>query len=272
FNLLQEGKVSDTCDAIAIIGPTKAFFEQEIKAISDYLDNGGHALIALDLNLKGADYAQELLPLLKTWHINAQYALIVDPLSKMLGVDAAVPILASFSKDHSITKDFQTNCYFPFSRPLEIIPGAPEGMNVQWLAQTTPKSWAVGDLKQLSSGQIQFQPGKDKSGPLTTVIAASGKKKDSKATKNTRMVVFSTSLFATNNFSRYGGNMDFFLNSVSWVLEDESLISIRAKEEGPGKVELSQKQGTFIFLLTVIVIPVLVFAGGIVIWAIRRKL
>ena len=55
-------------------------------------------------------------------------------------------------------------------------------------------------------------------------------------------------------------------------MEDESLISIRAKEEGPGKVELSQKSGAFIFLLTVIVVPLLIAVAGLVIWIFRRRL
>jgi ABC-type uncharacterized transport system involved in gliding motility auxiliary subunit len=66
--------------------------------------------------------------------------------------------------------------------------------------------------------------------------------------------------------------MDLFQNSVNWAMEDESLISIRPKEDGAGKVELSQKGGTFIFLVTVILIPLLVAAGGVVIWAVRRRM
>ena len=272
LNILQEGKIPETCDALAILGPTKAFFEPESKAIQAYLANGGRALVALDINLKGGEYAPELMPILESWHVKPMTAMVVDPLSRMLGVDASVAILASFSKNNAITKDFQGNCAFPFTRPLEILPSAPAGMNVQWIAQTTPKSWGITDLKELSTGQVKFSEGKDKMGPLSAAVAVEGKQKDSKATRNTRLVVFGSSFFATNNFSRYAGNLDLFLNSVSWILEDESMISIHAKEEAPGKIELSQKAGTFIFLLTVIVIPLLISVGGVAIWAFRRKL
>jgi len=272
LSLLQEGKIPETCDAIAIVGPTKAFFAQEIKTINEYLANGGRALIAVDLNIKGAEYSPEIFEILKNWHIKPVAALIVDPLSKLLGVDAAVPIIATFSKDNKITKDFQNNCYFPFARPLEILPGAPAGMNVSWFAQTTPKSWGEVDFAQLASGQVKLDAGTDKAGPLTTGISVEGKQRDSKAAKNSRLVVYGTSQFATNNYSRFGGNMDLFINSVSWLMEDENLISIRSKAEDPGKVELSQKQGTFIFLLTVIVIPLLVAAAGIIIWVLRKRL
>lgn len=271
-NLAQEGKIPDGCDALAVLGPNKSFFEGELKQIREYLENGGRAAIALDMNLKGAEFAPEFTQLLQAWHIRAGNALIVDPISRLLGVDAAVPVIATFSKDHAITRDFQNQCFFPFARPLEIIPGAPAGMNVQWLGQTTPKSFAESDLKELATGKVSQDPAKDRAGPHNAAIAVEGKLKDSKAPRNTRLVVFATSHFATNNYSRFGGNFDFFLNSISWLMEDESLIAIRTKEEGPGKVELSQKAGSVIFLLTVIVIPLLTIVAGIAIWYRRRRL
>ncbi|MGK5088850.1 GldG family protein, partial [Bdellovibrionota bacterium FG-2] len=195
INLTQETAIPGECGALAIFGPNRAFFPAEVKLISDYLDNGGRAIIALDINTKGDEYAPELHAILEKWNIKAQKALIVDPLSRMLGVDAAVPILASFAKDQAITKEFQGNCYFPFLRPLEVLPNAPASLKVQWIAQTTPKSWAVTDMKAITSGQVEFNPAKDKGGPLSAVIVADGKLKDSKATKNTRLVVFGTSQF-----------------------------------------------------------------------------
>lgn len=272
-NLVQEGnKVPATCDAIAVLGPSTAFFAPEAKAIADYLEQGGRAAVALDLNLKtNAETAPELLPVLAKWNVKAPLGMVVDPLSRMLGVDASVPILATYSKENAITKDFQNNCYFPFARGLEILPGAPEGLTVQWIAQTTPKSWLVGDLKALSAGQVGYQEGRDKQGPITAAIAVNGKPKGSQAARATRLVVFSTSHFATNNWSRFGGNLDFFLNSVSWLMEDDNLISIRAKEEGPQKLELTAKQSSVILLITVVIVPLLVAIGGIVIWAIRRR-
>ena len=272
INLVTEGKVPDSCTALAIVGPTKAFFPQELKILSDYLDNGGRAVVALDIDPKGSEWAKDLIPVLATWHVKPQSAMIVDPLSRMLNIDPSVAILATFSKDNPITKDFQGNVYFPFSRPIDVVPGAPAGLNVQWLAQSTPKSWGVTNMKELATGQVTIKEGQDKAGPLNTAVAVEGKQKDSKAPRSTRLVVFGTSFFATNHFSRLAGNLDFFMNAASWVMEDESLISIRAKESGPGRVELSQKQGVLIFWLTVIITPLIVASTGIGIWAFRRRL
>lgn len=271
-NIITSGKIPEDCDAIALLGPTKGLFPQEAGFVRDYLANGGRALIAIDPNVKGGELAPELLPILEAWHVKSTTALIVDPISRMFGQDASVLVVPTYSKDHAITKDFQMQSFFPFARPLEVVPGAPAGLNVTWLAQSTPSAWSETNMQELASGRAQMTQGQDKQGPLTVAIAVDGKQKDSKAAKNTRLVVFGSSLVGADDLAERGGNLDFFLNSASWVMEDESLISIRAKEDGPGKVELSQKQGRFIFLLTVIVIPVLIAVAGVVIWTLRRKL
>lgn len=272
LNLLQEGKIPETCDTVTILGATKAFFPQEIQLIRDYLARGGRAVIGLDINVKGGEYAPELLGLLREWSIQTTPAMVIDPISKQMGVDASVPLLVTYSKESAITKDFQGNCYFPFLRPLDILPGVPTSLNVQWLAKTTPAALAIGDMKQLASGQIAIDPNKVPHGPFTSAIAVEGKVKGSAATKPTRLVVFGTSTFANNNFSRFGSNSDFFLNSVSWAMEDTQMISIRAKEDGTTQLEVSSKLGAVIGWLILLVIPAAIAGAGVMIWNIRRKL
>ncbi len=273
LNLIQEGKIPENCDAIAILGATKGIFPQEAKLITEYLIQGGRAIIAVDLNIKGEEFTPELKPILESWYVRAVPALIVDPLSKLFGVDAAVPLAFNFSSESPITKDFQgTQTPFPLARPLEILPNIPSGTKVTWLAQSSPKSFGYMDLKSLATGQVKFEASRDKMGPLNLAVAIDGKATSSKANRNSRIVVFGSSNFATNQFSRMGVNLDLFMNAASWVMEDESMISIRSKEDEAGKVELTQKTGKMIFLLTVLVIPLLVAAAGITIWAFRRRL
>jgi ABC-type uncharacterized transport system involved in gliding motility auxiliary subunit len=50
------------------------------------------------------------------------------------------------------------------------------------------------------------------------------------------------------------------------------MISIRGKEDEAGKIELSQNEGTLIFWLSVILIPLMIAILGIVIWVRRKKL
>lgn len=276
FQLLQDakdGKIPlETCDAVAVIGPTKSFVGPEVKILGDYLRAGGRAIFALDVNVKGGDYSPELTTLLAAWNIKVENGIIVDPVSKMIGVDAAVPVVASYSREHAITKDFQPNSFFPFVRPVSAIPAGTPDIKATWIAQTTPQSWAVTDTKQLASGQIRFTEGRDRKGPISVAVASEGRQKDASAPRPTRLVVFGTALMASNQYSHLGGNLDLFLNAVSWTLEDESLISIRARDEESSKVELTQKAGMAIFLITVVLAPLVIAVLGVVNWVRRRKL
>src|SRR5690606_527693 len=107
INLPEEVKISEDCKAVAIMGPTRSFFEPEIKVLDEDLKNGGSALIALTLNAKGPEAAPELIKLLESWAIESPRALIVDmnPLGRLLGMDASVPMIQQFSTDHPVTKN-----------------------------------------------------------------------------------------------------------------------------------------------------------------------
>jgi len=99
------------------------------------------------------EFSPELLPILQSWYIKPNVALVVDPLSRMFGADASVAILSSFSKDNPDYQGFPRPLSLSFTRPLEIIPSAPTGMNVHWIAQTNPKSFGVTNLKELATAR-----------------------------------------------------------------------------------------------------------------------
>ncbi|MCC7441238.1 MAG: GldG family protein [Bdellovibrionales bacterium] len=275
-NLPQEGSIPKDCMAIAIVGPSRSFFENEIKVIDDYLKAGGSALVAVDVSVKGPEAAPELLALLDKWGISSPKALIVDnnPVGRLMGMDASVPMIQTFSTDSPITKEVQTQAAFPFVRPVEIKAGTPAGMSLLWLAKTSPRSWGETDFTEIAGGVLKFAEGKDIKGPVTVAVTLEGKHPDAKPapSKSTRLVVFGTSQFATNYFARFGGNFDLAVNSISWSMADDSLISIRKKEDGPSKVELTGGQQITIFWLVVVLIPLMVTAFGVFQWMRRRSL
>jgi ABC-type uncharacterized transport system involved in gliding motility auxiliary subunit len=277
LDLVKDGKVPTNCSAVAILGPSKAFFEQELKLVRDYLAGGGAGIIALDLNLKGPTYdaSPELTKLVSEWGVEADTSLIVDPVSQALRLEATIPIVPVYSKEISITKEMQGNTIFPLTRPLRIAKALRPGLKVNWLTQTTPNAWAENDLAAIGKGSAKFDDGKDQRGPLYTAVAIDGKAADSAANpakKNTRIVVIGSSLMAANQWTRFGNNLDLFANAVSWLLEDESLISIRPKEEEGGTIQLSAVQGGLIRLVTVLLLPGIMIVFGIVVWLRRKKL
>jgi ABC-type uncharacterized transport system involved in gliding motility auxiliary subunit len=102
----------------------------------------------------------------------------------------------------------------------------------------------------------------DLKGPLAVAAVATMDK--------ARMVVYGTSNIAANQFLNIQGNRDFFLNTVSWLAEEEDQISVRPKDVKQTPVFMSSNQAQAVFLLPVVILPALVLAGGIVA-VVRRR-
>jgi ABC-type uncharacterized transport system involved in gliding motility auxiliary subunit len=66
------------------------------------------------------------------------------------------------------------------------------------------------------------------------------------------------------------GNRDFFLNAVNWLAQQENLIAIRPREPEDRRLTLTADQQNLIFLLSVFLLPGVVFAAGVYSWYGRR--
>jgi gliding motility-associatede transport system auxiliary component len=87
-----------------------------------------------------------------------------------------------------------------------------------------------------------------------------------------RLVVVGTADFASNQFLNAQGNRDFFLNVVSWLAEQEDMISIRPKETKQSPVVLTSAQSGIVLWLPLAVLPGAVLFCGIVVVLQRRRL
>src|SRR6185436_16420080 len=123
---------------------------------------------------------------------------------------------------HAITRDMAgITTLFPLTRSLNTSGTAPTGVTVQPLAKTSPDSWGETDRGELERGQVKPDP-QDTKGPLTLAAVVTKDKM--------RIVVYGTAGLAGNQFLNVQGNKDFFLNTVSWLAEQEDQISVRAKD------------------------------------------
>ena len=85
-----------------------------------------------------------------------------------------------------------------------------------------------------------------------------------------RIVAYGTSNLAANQFLNIQGNRDFFLNTVSWLAEEEDQISVRPKDVKQTPVFLTSNQAQAVLFLPIIVLPGLVLIGGIIA-VVRRR-
>jgi ABC-type uncharacterized transport system involved in gliding motility auxiliary subunit len=283
--MVHSGQVPDDAAVVVIAGPRKALLEPEFQALTAYVERGGHLLLMLD-----PETAVGFGVFLQPYGLELADDLVIETnaLGRLFGGDYHMPAVTAY-EPHAITKDFVgTMTIFPLVRSVSVSKKLPDGVSAQTLMFTSPhpQSWAETDLKTFWEGRSTFDEGSDRKGPISIAAVAtvpikkqgsganataSGEGKRQAASQAARLVVFGDSEFANNNFFTLQGNGDFFLNTVSWLAEEEDLIAIRPREGGgSGPVVLTAAQQPFIFWLPVVWLPLVVFAVGAVVFTRRR--
>jgi hypothetical protein len=67
-----------------------------------------------------------------------------------------------------------------------------------------------------------------------------------------------------------GGNVDFFMNAVNWLLERDSLLGIAPKVQGELRLDMDRRQLRIMFALMVLALPATFAAVGVLVWFRRR--
>ena len=281
--LPQEGKVPDDATVVVVAGPTSDFFPPEVEALKNFLKRGGKLLLMLDP--PGAEDRQppaSLIALAREWGVNVATDIVVDvsPVGRLIGTDASVPI--AMPRPHPLTRDLgRTFTAFPLARSVTPIEGGADGKVAQTIVETSQQSWAEVDIKglyQTRKPERDTTKG-DRVGPIALGAAVSAPAPDAPLPAGAspdapkpeaRVVVVGDSDFASNAYLALGDNKDLFLNMGSWLAQQENLISIRPKDPADRRIQLTSDDRTKLVVLTLLVIPGLLFGTAVRVWWKRR--
>ena len=263
--LAEKQQVPEDCSVLVISGPQSEFLPNEADMVNAFLNKGGKAFFMLD-PAPGAGYAD----FLKKWGFNVGDNTVVDAsgIGALFGAGPAMPIVSQYER-HAITDGFRVMTFYSFVRSVAPADNPPSGITVQSLGETSPRSWGE---TQIVSGTVRYDEGKDLKGPIS--IAAVAEKEISATPKEgedisqakklkTRIVVFGDSDFASNAFFKVQGNGNLFMNALSWLAEEEDLISVRPHDPEDRRVNLTQRQSRMILYFGVILLPLVVLGAGI---------
>ena len=157
----------------------------------------------------------------------------------------------------------------PAHRAAQAQGTAADQPSVTELVKTPAAFWGETDL---DSERMEFNAAKDIRGPLSLAVAVeAGKPQGAKVDIGvTRMVVVGTSSFVDNG-SLAGGNLDFFMNAVNWLLQREQLIAVGPKVPEEFHLDMSVEQVRAVYGLVIVGMPLAVAVLGLFVWTKRRK-
>lgn len=157
LNLSLKQQIPEDADVLVIAGPKLPLLEAEITLMSEFLKQGGNLFLMLDPEVDVG-----LKPILDLMGASLDGRLIVDPKHARLAWPAALTY-----GEHPITQSFnQKLSFFPFAQAVDV--QEQPGQQVVPLLQTSDQTWAETDL---TGQQIQFDPDRDRKGPLAIGVA-----------------------------------------------------------------------------------------------------
>jgi len=263
LNLVQENKIPDDASVVAMLGPTTEPFPNEMDIIDGFLNKGGSVLIMLD-----PSPSPGLNDFMKKWSIDVGNNFVVDAsgVGRLFGAGPQIPLVTTYGR-HKITERFNNvMTFFPLVRSVSPLMPPVTGINAESLLKTSERSWGETDMK---SNEVTFDEKKgDLKGPVSLAVVAT---KDLGEQKKSRMAVFGDSDFASNSTFGLQGNGNLFLNTMSWLAQDETFISIRPKSPDDRRLTMTEAQGRLVSFVVLFFVPVGVLVGGISMWMKRRK-
>ncbi|MBI3455601.1 MAG: GldG family protein [Candidatus Rokubacteria bacterium] len=265
--LARATRIPDDAAIVVVAGPQKDLLPNEVDALTGYIARAGKVFFMVD-----PFQAPGLGALIERYGLKLGDDVIIDinPQGRLLGAGPEIPVVGDY-QPHPITQNFRYATFFPVARTVTVKEKPPEGVTAQALARTSSESWAETNQTEIKTGQVKPDPGEAR-GPLTVAAVATVDAKDMPEARKgakARIVVIGDSDFATNGFVNLSGNRDFFLNTLSWLAEEENLIAIRPKEPRTTPVFLTAAQGQVLFAVPVVLLPLAMIVAGVA--AVVRK-
>ena len=267
LNFAQVTAVPEHTDLVVLASPTLALAPGAVRALVDYLGNGGNLLWLTE----PANSDLNLAPLADALGLRVLPGVLVDGGGAALGLKDPRLIALGAYPPHAITRGFMLTTLFP---------------QVAALAQVNRNDWAVqAFLRSGPQSWTEFQPiGNDASSTIRFDASAGELKgpldfgltltrlSPSPDKSQQRVAVIGDGDFLSNTFLGNGGNRALGERVFDWLLGDDALVSLPPRGAPDRVLELSQGELNVLSLGFLIGLPVLLLlVGGVLTWRRRRR-
>ncbi|MCL6752098.1 Gldg family protein [Nostoc sp. CCCryo 231-06] len=308
LNLGETSKVPEDAAVVIVAGPKRGLFEGEVKALQEYLNRGGNLLLMIDpntdpklnsllqgwgvrldnrlaVNVSGGsvvglgpatplvtEYGQH--PITKDFDNGNSFYPIARPLeiTSVPGVEAT-PLLRTKPYPNSWAESDLQSEKLEFNEGKDL--KGPLTLGVAFTRKQPPKSASTPQAAPTPS-PLPSPTTQSKTSPTPSTSPAPSAPPptptpSSQTATESRLVVLGNSEFATDGLFQQQLNGDVFLNSVTWLSQqDQQPLSIRPKEPKNRRITLTTTQGNLLILSSLLVLPLIGFAIAVIIWWKRR--
>jgi ABC-2 type transport system permease protein len=300
------GPVDEDIDALFLVGPQRPLTDRARYQVDQYLMRGGALAVFVtntkpDLRtLRPQNVYHGLEPLLGHYGVKVNRDVVVDraqngvmrfPVKQgryvvQMPVNyPLIPRATELDRESAVVKDLD-NMLFPFVSSIDMAEDLPADIEVRTLAASSPASGRIKGIRTVDPKAYKVVAGGEERGSWPVLVSMTGTWPSYFADKDiptadegprddpagklrqsapTRLVVSGSADFVANNIA-------FVLNLADWLVEDESLISIRSKTVQLPKLDpVEPARASALKAVNLLAGSVLLLLFGAVRWFLRRE-
>ncbi len=265
LNLMTGGSIiPEEAKSLIINAPMRDYTTEEVDAIIKYLESGGKILLLTTYTNNDMTNFNSLLEYLGVKLVDG---VVIEGNSSYYLPDSQAYLVPKIEV-HEITTPIKSSglgIIVPLSKGIEILDSKRETVDIISLLDTSSEAYSKVD----STSSTIEKADEDILGPFNLAVAI----KETYGENEARVVILGSSMILQDELLTYSsaGNSDLFLNSVSWLNDQESSISIRTRSVKNELLSLTGADVNLWSIITILVIPVIFLITGIVVWLRRRK-
>jgi len=263
-------------EVVVIPGGDTPLAEDELKIITDYLDNGG-SLIIFAAPSSNTETSSSLASdpalndyLWENFGLRVQNNIVIDPVINFQ--TPLVPVSVDFSLNHPITRSFPQRSGMAFEVPhsIEIANPMPEGVEGRYLARSATDSYVKTDFQAALEGDFGRTPD-DPTGPFALAAVAEN------TNTGARVVIFGSTSVVRNDYAQLIGlvNQAAARNSLIWTTgfdEYVTQVTIQSAQRPQDQpIFVDRQTGGTINFVTTILLPFGVLIVGFLVWWNNRE-
>lgn len=266
LNLTSVENVPEDADCILIAAPQSDLTDEDLQKLTEYMENGGDLLLV-------SQYVDTEMPNLTA--LMAEYGLSLvegmvaegdaNNMAYMNGAGYVTFLLPNLSS-HEITDPLIENNYavlYPMAQGIDIATDIRSTLTITELLTTSDEAFSKVDI---TSTNPDKEAG-DIDGPFALGVAVEDDR------YNGKIVWYTTPylLVTEYNTAVSGGNYDLFLNTLGWMCERESSISIHSKSLSVEYLNINAADGRSLNIFFIGILPLSAIVIGGVVWYRRKK-
>lgn len=259
LSLLSAEAIPEDASAVIIHQPASDLNEDEAALLISYLENGGS--VVLVTGYMPVDAMPNLLSVTRSMGLELGEGVVVEGDRGMRLARYPYYLLPTVAS-HEITNAIVSAGYYilsPMAQP--IVATSDDAAGITWLLTTSGDAYAKPAALEMTTTAREEG---DIDGPFHVGAVSEQGGKLVWLTGDGMMDDYIDSAVS-------GGNSNLLLNALNWMGGQEEAISIRAKSLEETGLSITESESSFWSIVMIGVIPMVLVAVGVLIWARRKR-